>query len=368
MKIICRTKNLVKAINTVTKAVPSRTTMPILECVLIDASFAGMTLTANDMELGIETKVVGNVIKEGKVALDAKLFSEIIRKLPQESDVTISTDENFQTSIVCENANFNVSGRNGEEFSAIPYVEKDYKITIFQFTLKEVIRQTIFSIAEVDTNKIMTGELFEIKEETLRVVSLDGHRISVRSIALKDNYKDKQVIVPGKTLKEIFRILDGGTEDMVDIYITENLILFEFDDTVVVSRLIEGNYFKVDQMLTSDYETKVTVDKQNLMESIDRSTLLLKEGDKRPIIQNISDSAMKLKISSQMGTMEDSLEIEMEGKPIKIGFNPRYLIDALRAIDDESITIYYMNPKSPCFIRDEEQSYIYLILPVNFVE
>ncbi len=368
MKIICKAQNLVKGINTVTKAVPSRTTRTIQQCVLIDASYAGITLTANDLELGIETKVPGLMAEEGKIALDAKLFSEIIRKFPQDADVTLSSDEKNQTEIICETTNFNIMGKDGEEFSGIPYVEKNYKISISQYTLKEVIRQTIFSIAEVDTNKILTGELFEIRGGTLRVISLDGHRISIRSIALKDYYEKKEVIVPGKTLKEIFRILDGGTEEMVEIYIGENHILFEFSDTVVVSRLIEGNFFQVDQMLTNDYETKVTVNRQTLMDSLDRSILLINEGDNRPVIQSITASAMRLKIVSQMGKMEDSLDIEMEGKPIQIGFNPHFLLDALRAIDDETVTIYYLNSKAPCFIRDEEQSYIYLVLPVNFVE
>ena len=215
---------------------------------------------------------------------------------------------------------------------------------------------------------MMTGELFEINENELKVVSLDGHRISIRKIELKSQYGEKKVIVPGKTLIEISKILSGGTEDIVDIYFTDNHIVFEFDQTVVVSRLIEGNYFRVNQMLSSDYETKVTINKKEFLDCIDRATLLVKEGDKRPIILNIADGIMELKIYSQMGSMDEVIDITLEGKNIKIGFNPKFLIDALRVIDDEMIDIYYMNSKAPCFIRDEEQSYIYLILPVNFVD
>lgn len=231
-----------------------------------------------------------------------------------------------------------------------------------------MIRQTIFSIAANDSNKIMTGELFDINGSEMRVVSLDGHRISIRKILLKSEYEPKKVIVPGKTLTEISKILTGGTEDIVDIYFTNNHILFEFETTVVVSRLIEGNYFRVDQMLTNDYETKVTINKKEFLDCIDRATLMVKEGDKRPIILNIAEDVMELKISSQIGSMDELIDIELEGKNIKIGFNPKLLIDALRVIDDEKIDIYYMNPKAPCFIRDEEQSYIYLILPVNFID
>ena len=367
MRIICKKTDLLKSVNIVMKAVSSKTTMPILGCILIHATTDEIRFTANDMELGIETKTDGIIQEKGMVALDAKLFSEIIRKLP-DNDVIITSDSNNNTQIVCEKAKFTIMGQTGEDFPFLPFVEKDYQITISQFTLKEVIRQTIFSIAVNDSNKMMTGELFDINDGELKVVSLDGHRISIRKIELKSSYPAKKVIVPGKTLTEISKILTGGVDDNVDIYFTDNHILFEFEDTVVVSRLIEGNYFRVEQMLTNDYETKVTINKREFLDCIDRATLMVKEGDKRPIILNINDDVMELKISSQIGSMDEMIDIQLEGKNIKIGFNPKLLIDALRVIDDEMIDIYYMNPKAPCFIRDEAQTYIYLILPVNFVD
>ena len=235
-----------------------------------------------------------------------------------------------------------------------------------QFTLKEVIRQTIFSIADNDSNKIMSGELFEIQENKMKVVSLDGHRISIRNIKLKENYEYKKVIVPGKTLNEVSKILPGSAEEDVSLFITDNHILFEFDRTTIVSRLIEGEYFKIDQMLSSDYETKTKINKQELLSCIDRATLLIKEGDKKPIIMNITDNSMELKIDTAIGSMDEQIDIEKEGKEILIGFNPKFFIDALRAIDEEEVTLYMVNPKAPCFIKDENESYIYLILPVNF--
>ena len=186
-------------------------------------------------------------------------------------------------------------------------------------------------------------------------------------IDLKSFYEDKKVIVPGKTLTEISKILSGELDDLVDIYFTDNHILFELDNTKVVSRLIEGNYFRVDQMLSNDYDTKATINKRELLDCIDRATLFVKEGEKKPIIMNLADHVMELKISSQIGSLDEMIDITLEGKDIKIGFNPRFLMDALRVIDDEQVTIYFMNPKAPCFIRNEEESYIYLILPVNFV-
>lgn len=365
MKLICSKSDLLKGVNIVLKAVPTRTTMPILECILIDASSNEIKLTANDMELGIETKIEGEIVERGIIALDAKIFSEIVRKLP-DNDVKIETDSLFKTLITCEKAKFNIIGKSGDDFSYIPYVERNDCITMSQFTLKEVIRQTLFSIADNDNNKLMTGELFEIIENQLKVVSLDGHRISIRNIELNDNYVNKKVVVPGKTLNEISKILPGIADEDVKIYITENHIIFEFHRTTVVSRLIEGEYFKIDQMLSSDYETKVKINKRELLDCIDRATLLVKEGDKKPIIMNIMDNSMELKINSFIGSMDEEIDIIKDGKDILIGFNPKFFIDALRVIDDEEVTLYMVNPKAPCFIKDDNESYVYLILPVNF--
>lgn len=365
MKLICSKSNLLHGVNIVSKAVPTRTTMAILECILIDASASEIKLTANDMELGIETKIEGEIAERGVIALDAKIFSEIVRKLP-DSDVTIETDASFKTTITCEKAKFNIVGKSGDDFSYIPYIERNEPIVMSQFTLKEVIRQTIFSIADNDNNKLMTGELFEIEENDLKVVSLDGHRISIRNIELKNNYSHKKVVVPGKTLQEVSKILPGSAEDEVSIFLTDNHIVFEFENTTVVSRLIEGEYFKIEQMLSSDYETKVKINKRELLDCIDRATLLVKEGDKKPIIMNITDGTMELKINSFIGSMNEDIDIAKEGKDILIGFNPKFFIDALRVIDEEEVTLYMVNPKAPCFIKDDEGTFIYLILPVNF--
>ena len=280
MKLICSKANLLYGVNIVIKAVPTRTTMPILECILIDASKDEIKLLANDMELGIETTIEGTIEEPGIIALDAKIFSDIVRKLP-DNDVVIQSDQSLNTFITCEKAKFNIMGKSGEDFSYLPTVEKNKPISITQFTLKEVIRQTIFSISDNDTNPLMTGELFEIHENKMRVVSLDGHRISIRSIDLQNSFGDYKVIVPGKTLQEISKILPGSAEEYVDIYITENHIIFEFEKTVVVSRLISGEYFKIDQMLSSAYETKVVINKREFMDCIERAALLVKEGDKK---------------------------------------------------------------------------------------
>ena len=347
MKLVCNKSNLLNGVQIVAKAVPNKTTMSILECILIDATNKNIKLIANDMELGIETIVEGEIIEKGQIALDAKIFLDIVRKLP-DSEVTIDIDKSFKTNITCEKSKFTIIGKSGEDFSYLPSIE------------------TIFSISDNDNNKMMSGELFDINGDTLKVVSLDGHRISIRKILLKSRYPSRKVIVPGKTLSEISKILSGDAEKDVNIFFTGKHIVFDFDNTTVVSRLIEGEYFKIDQMLSSDYETKVTVNKRELLECIDRATLLVKEGDKKPIIINITDEMMILKINSTVGSMNEEIDIEKQGKDLMIGFNPKFMIDALRVIDDEQIDIYLVNPKAPCFIRDTAENYIYLILPVNF--
>ena len=365
MKLICSKNNLLNGVQIVSKAVPNKTTMSILECILVDTTGGRITLTANDMEMGIETTIEGEIVEKGIIALDAKIFLDIVRKLP-DNNITIQTDETYKTTITCEKAKFNIMGKSGEDFSYMPAVEKEEGITISQFTLKEVVRQTIFSISDNDHNKLMSGELFDINGNELKVVSLDGHRISIRKIALKEEYGQKKVVVPGKTLNEISKILSGDTDRDVNIFFTSKQIIFEFDETTVVSRLIEGEYFRIEQMLSSDYETRVRINKKELLSCIDRATLLVKEGDKKPIIINITDGGMELKINSALGSMNEEIDIAKDGRDLMIGFNPKFLIDALRVIDDEQVDLYMLNPKAPCLIKDEEENYIYLILPVNF--
>ena len=365
MKLVFSKSELSKGVNIVSKAIPTRTSMPILECIMIDSTEGQIKFTANDMELGIETIVEGDILEKGKIAIDAKIFSDIVRKLP-DNDITIQTDDNYNALITCENSKFNISGKSGDDFSFLPVIEKQKSIRLSQFALRELVNQTIFCTAPNDNNKMMAGELFEVIDSELKVVALDGHRIAIRKKKLEGRADDVKVVVPGKTLNEISKILSTDADDMMNIYFSNNHILFEFDQTIVVSRLIEGEYFKISQMLSSDYETRITANIKEMLGSIDRATLLIKESDKKPIILNITDGNMDVKVVSSIGSLNENVAVEKEGKDIMIGFNPKFLMDALGKIDDENVDIYLLNPKAPCFIRDKEENYIYLILPVNF--
>ena len=366
MKITAAKQELAKSLNIVLKAVPSKTTMNILYCVLIDATVDTIKLTGNDMELGIETEVKGTIEERGLICLDAKLFSEIIRKMP-EADITIETGSNYQTTITCENSVFNIVGKDGTEFSPLPSVDKENPVVMNQFQLRELIRQTLFSISPNDANKIMTGENLQIHENELRMTALDGHRIAIRQLNLDSSYEDYEAIIPGKTLSEISKIVSGEIEDEVRVYFTKNQILFEMYGTLVVSRLIDGKYFRIDQMLSNDYETKIKVKKTALMSAVDRAMLFTSESDKGTLVLTIGGDSMNLSIRSSAGSMSDDVAVESEGKELRIGFNPKFILDVLRVIDDEEISVYFLNSKAPCFIGDDAGSYIYLVLPVNFV-
>ena len=232
--------------------------------------------------------------------------------------------------------------------------------------MRDIVRQTIFSVSDNENSRMMTGEHFEVKNNELTVTSLDGSRISMRKVALKGDNSDIDAIVPGRTLKDIIRIINGGADDSVDIYFTDSHMLFEFENTRVVSRLIEGEYFKIAHMLSMDTSLLVKANRSELMGCIDRASLLIQETDKKPIIVSVkNDNNLYIRLDTNMGSIKEEMEIEKDGKEIVIGFNPSFIMDALRVIDDDKVNIYMNDSKSPCLIKDNEETFTYIILPIN---
>ena len=355
-----------QGVNIVMKGVSGRTTISILECIIVSAQYNEIKLTSNNMQMAVETIIPGTVEEDGSIALDAKMLSEIVRKLPDES-VRLETESNYNTNIISGSFKGDMVGRSAEEFPAIPKIEKNDYMEISRFVLRDLIHQTIFSVGDNENNIIMTGEKFELKDNILTVVSLDGHRISIRKEALKNQYKDQKVVIPAKTLGEIAKIIGGDEENSdIKIYFSDKQIMFIMDQTTIVSRLIEGEYLDTDRMISKDYETKVKINKKNLLDCIDRASIYSKEGDKKPLVMNIFDGKVVITTTSQYGKMEEDLQIEKEGKDLLIGFNPKFLSDALKVIEEEEVTLYMTNQKSPCLIKDDQGKYIYLILPINF--
>ena len=364
MKFTVEKRLLNEAVTNLQRAVSSKTSIPALEGILIRSEENRLILTAYDLEIGMQTELPAIISAPGAIILTAKLFAEIVRRSPDE-DITIDVDDRNTATITSGVSCFTIIGMDSAEFPELPKITDADTIKMPQELLKSMIRQTLFAVADSTAKPIHQGSLFKIENGNLDVLSVDGYRLALRREAI--NYANNtEFVVPGKTLIEISKILSGETEDEVSIFFTKNHIVFEFDRTLVVSRLIEGEYFRIDQMLSSDYETRVHVNKKELLDCIDRATLLIKEGDKKPIIIDIKNESMELKIKSQIGSMDELIFCTKDGKDLMIGFNPKFLIDALRVIEDEEVDLYFMNAKAPCFIKDENQSYIYLILPVNF--
>lgn len=365
MKIISTKAELLDKVNIALKAVPAKTTMPILECVLIEATDNGITLTTNDLEMGIETVLEGNIEEPGKVALDAKMFSEIIKKMPN-NDIAISVDDKFTATITCEKSKFQIPGREGNDFAKLPEVKKNTPVVLSQFALKDMVLKTVFATSVKDANKMMMAEYFEIEGNTFKICALDGHRIAIRKTELLTSYDRTTAIVPAKTLNEVAKILSGEVNDTVNIYITNNHVVFELNDATIVSRVIEGEYFKVMQMLNNNYSTKVTVNRKEFADCVDRASLFISEGNKKPIIATIANQKLDIRIESARGKMHEDLNIAATGDDLQIGLNPKFVTDVLKAIDDEMVDIYMTNKKSPCIIKNNDESYIYLVLPVAF--
>lgn len=364
MRFTCTKNNFNNGINIALRAVPGKTTMPILECVVIEAKDDSIKMTTNDMQLGVETKVEAAVQEEGIILVNAKMIADIVRRLPDD-DVNFEVDDSNNILLFCGKSKFNIPGIDYEEFPMLPQIEIEKKIVISQFTLKEMILQTIFSISDNESNKILTGELFEINGDEFKIASLDLVRVSIRKIHLKESYDHIKVVIPGKTLNEISKILTGGIDDDVVISFSKNHVLFEFDETVVISRLIEGNFYNIDQMVKGNYETKVKVNKQELYGCIDRATLLIRETEKKPVILHIRDNEIQMEMNTKIGSMDEEVAAEKEGKDLTIAFNPKFIIDVLKVIEDENVYLYLFNSNAPCFIKNIEESYIYLILPIN---
>ena len=366
MKLTCSRDLLLNSINVVSKAVSSRTTLPILECILLTADERGLVLTANDLEIGIEASPIeADIEREGKVALEARIFSEIIKRV-NGVDVTLDTDKDFITVISSGNSEFKVMGRDGADFPAMPKIERKDKQTILQKDLRDMIRETIFSVAQDDSKPVLTGELIEINNGIIDMVSVDGYRISYKKSNLLSSSGEEEAIIPAKTLNEISKILSSEEDEEADIYFTDKHALFDISGNIVVSRLIDGDYIKYEQSFTDEYKTRIDCDRNELISSLERASLLSRETRKTPVILEIKSDKISISSNTDIGTSHEELECAFTGDDLRIAFNPRYLIEALKAISDDIVSLRFTTHLSPCIIKGvEESNYKYLILPLR---
>jgi DNA polymerase III, beta subunit len=365
MKFICSKKELLDGISTVQKAVTGKTTLPILDGILITANSGELLLTATDLDLGIETKIECQVIKSGSVVLNSRLFGEIIRSLP-DADVEIEVDSTYNAAIVCNKSRFNLIGQNPDEYPELPSINENVMYTIPQDLLKNMIRQTIFATAQDETRPILTGVLFEVKDGILSMVALDAYRLSLRKSSVNLS-SDISAVIPGKTLSEVGKILLPEEEE-VSITFTPNHILFSIGKTKVISRLLEGEFINYRQIIPEEYKLRVRVDSKLLLDGIERASLLAREGKTNLITMDIKGDSMVITSNSQLGNVQEEVPIILEGENLQIRFNSKYFIDVLKVVDTEEVYLELSSSVSPCILKTtEDNDYIYLVLPVRLI-
>ncbi|GAB6168741.1 DNA polymerase III subunit beta [Clostridium carnis] len=365
MIFICEKQKLQEGISIATKAITGKTTMPILEGIYINATKSGLTLIGSDMDVSIETKVKADVLEEGMLVIDSKIFSEIIRKLPN-SDVKIETLENDIIQITCEKSVFNLVYMNGDDYPALPTINEDLNVEVPQNILKNMIKGTSFAIAQDETRPILQGILFEVKNKKLNLVALDGYRLAVRSEFL-DNENDIEVVIPGKTLNEVSKILED-ISDIVKITFTNNHILFNLNETKIISRLLDGKFVNYESLLPQEYKILVDVKKQELQSCIERASLMAKDGNSNLIKLDVQEDTLVITSNSQLGKVREELSIVLQGEGVQIAFNSRYLLDVLKNMEDDEVVMEMSSSVSPCVIKCKNMDNSkYLVLPVRLI-
>lgn len=363
MRFSCQQKTLINSIGIVQKAVSSKTTLPILKGLYIEVIDNYLKLVATDLEIGIEHVVEVNTYEEGAAVVDARLFSEIIRRLP-DSEVEIQLQENNQIYIKCENSEFNIISYDPKDFPELPSIEEDYFYETAQDLFKNMIRQTAFATSIDEARPVLTGVLMEIEDDILNMVALDGYRLALRKGKIQSPV-DNKAIIPAKTLNEINRILDD-VDESINITLTNNHALFTIGNTKIISRLLEGEFINYKQILPKEYKSKVKVKTKSLLNSIERASLLAKEGKNNLVKFAVSEDRVIITSNSELGKVHEEVLVELEGEEINIAFNSKYLIDVLKIIEDEEVYLELTTNLSPGILKPvNNEYYIYLILPVR---
>lgn len=374
MKFTCEKQQLVKIINTVQKAVSVKTIMPILECIKITADAAGeLLITGNNLDMCIEYKDAVNIPEGGSIAISSKIFGEIIRKLPDEMISVAVNEENNVMTIKCGKSEFNIQGLSGLEYPDVPEISENYRFTIKQLALKKMIRRTLFAVSQNEARKpVLTGSLFEIDTGVLSVVSTDGYRLAICKEIVDSSLENKKFVIPGMTLREIFKVLEDDEEKSVSIIVSDRHVMFEFENYKVITRLLEGEFINYKPVLTTPNSITVIADTAELSGSLERASLLINDditakAEKVPVRLNILMDKIEITCMTGKGKVHDVVDVSVSGDDIEIGFNHKYLLEALRACEEDEVKMEFSNPRSSCFIRSNsnDDSYTFMILPVR---
>ena len=364
MHLSCSVSDMGAALGVVTRAIAARSTIQILEGVLLTTCPEGLRLTCTDLALGIETYIDAEIAEEGSVVLPGKLLAEIVRKLPDGKMEIIINDQNV-ASIRCEKSRTTLSGLVAEEYPALPDVGEAKAITLPEDMLKEMIQRTTFAIATDETRPILTGCLIESDGHELSLVALDGFRLALRKQSFEEEIPELSAVVPGKVLNEIAKILDD-TEDTVTLMWGATHLSADMGSTRIVARLLEGEFIRYRQILPSDWQTRVTVSKKEMEAALDRASLMAREGKNNLVKMHIQEGTLLITSNAELGDVREEIQVQTEGRDLDIAFNVRYMSDTLRAIEDENIQIRFNSNVSPCVLLPTfGDKFLYLALPVR---
>lgn len=367
MKIICSKDKLSAAISYTQRAVSVRSTLALLDGILFESFHDEIKLTGYDMETGVEAFLPGDVLEEGSIVLNAKMLGEIVRKFPEDI-VTIEVDNHQIATITSGNSQFKIKGMDSQGYPKLPQVEDSEKVTVPQKLLKQMIAQTLFAVSTDESRPAFNGILFNSHDFILELVAVDGFRLALRKELMEDNdtLTEAKFLIPGKALKEIQPIL-GETGD-VTLYTTQNHILFDMGDVKLISRLIQQEFMNYNSILPKSSTTELLVNKRAFYQAVERATLIVPSEDRRfPMNITFEDNKkMIIQANTELGNLYDEVEVQLTGEDVDIDFNPRYFIDALKAIEDEMILICLNGPVGPCVIKPTEgEKFNYLVLPLR---
>ncbi len=363
MKLTVKKSDMTEAVSNIQRAVSSKTSIPALEGILLNALENSLELSAYDMELAITTKIDASIQEEGKAVLSARIFSDIVRKTPDEN-ITITVDNKNMATIESGCSRFSIIGMPAEEFPELPSISEAVELKLPCNQLRSIIRQTVFAVAESDAKPIHQGSLFNIENNQLDVVSVDGYRLAKRT-ELIEYSGSLRFVVPGKTLNEILRLLKDS-EDDISVFTGSRHILFKIDNYTVISSLLEGEFLNYKATIPTSSKTNVTLKTREAVEAVERVSLLITDRLKSPVRCVFSENEVKLLCTTAMGRASDQLFVESEGEKVEIGFNNRYLLDALRNTECDEIRMGLSGPLSPMTIEPKDgENFLFLVLPVR---
>lgn len=365
MNIICDKTLLSAAIDGVSHAVTPRSTTPALEGILLKAEGFNLTLTGYDMELGIVTTIEANVLEAGDIVLNAKLLNDMVRRMPA-GQISISVADNGKTTIQGGVAQFEIQSMPATDFPQLPNTGAEDTLTIKTGMFREMIERTLYAVSQDEKRPAHTGELFEIQPDRLTVVALDGFRLAIVDRKVQAN-KEIRIIVPGKTMNEVLRLLANDDEAEVHISANRRYIVFNTAGYTIMSRLIEGEFLNYKNVIPEGYRTQAVLDTKGFVETIERASLIITERLKNPLRITFTDGKVIVRCQTSLGRVMDEFAAACEGDEVEIGFNNRYLLDALRNARTEQVRVQLSGPLSPVKILPAEgDDFLYLVLPVRF--